>query len=204
MQSTSALTALSTLMGGETKARLLGVLLEDPEASFHLRGLASAAGVDSGNAHKTLKALASADIVRVESDGRGSVYRLDTRSPLAAPLRALFFAAGDLLHDLRAVAAELPAESVLVYGSTAQGRDGPGSDVDLLVIGAVSGIEAQAAFAPVSRKHGRAIEVLTVERGQIERELAQQSAFWRGLFTGSIIILKGEASVASFLSAARG
>jgi predicted nucleotidyltransferase len=204
MVSSSPTSALTALLGGETKARILRVLLADPQASFHLRGLANAAGVDSGNAHKTLKMLASADLVRVDPDSRGSVYRLESASPLAAPLRALFFAAGELLDDLRAVARELDAECVLVYGSAAQGQDGPGSDVDVLVIGGASAIEAQAAFAPVSRKHGRRIEVLTIERRQIERELSEHSEFWRGLFAGRTITLKGEASIAALLSAARG
>ena len=49
--------ALATLFGGMTKTRILEVLLTHPSESFHLRGLALAAGTDSGNTSKMLKLL---------------------------------------------------------------------------------------------------------------------------------------------------
>lgn len=195
--------SLVTLFGGELKPRLLQALFGQADAGLHLRGLAAAAGVDSGNAHKALKALTAAGIVRTDRDARGAIYSIDGRSPLAEPLRLMFVRAGELMDDLRAAAATLDAQLVLVFGSLARGEDRPGSDVDVLVVGALSAIDAQAAFAPVARKYHRPVDVITVEHERLMRELAARSVFWHDIFGGDTIVLKGEGAHAAFVSASR-
>ncbi len=195
---------LSTLFGGELKARLLDTLTRFPDEAFHLRGLAAAARVESGNALKTLRALHSTGLVKVSSDGRGMRYQLDARSPLAQPLRQLFLVASGLMAELKLVAESLPVSQVLVFGSTAQGTARAESDVDVLVIGDMSSIEAQAAFKPVARQHGRPVNVMVIEAQALTEQLAAGSEFWRAILRGPIIMLKGEDIHAAFGESAVG
>ena len=184
--------SLTYLFGGEGKTRLLQTLFARPEEVFHLRGLATAAGVDSGNASKALKGLVQAHLVKVVPDSRGVRYQADDRSPLFEPLRQLFLAASELLRDLKEVAEKLPAEQVLIFGSVAQGTDRPESDIDILVVGDLSAIEAQAAFNSVGRKHRRHVDVLVASRVTISKQLEDGSLFWRDILGHRSILLKGE------------
>lgn len=182
---------LAYLFGSQAKARLLSVLLSNPHGAYHLRGLAAAAGVESGNAVKMLRALVAAQLVKQLPDARGARYQADERSPLFAALRQLFLAADALLQDLRAVADNLQAEEVHVFGSMARGTAAPDSDVDILVVGDLSTIEAQAAFKPVARKHKREVSVLVVDRDTLRKQAAEGTPFWRDVLAHPVITLRG-------------
>jgi predicted nucleotidyltransferase len=183
---------LAYLFGSQAKARLLGVLFSNPHEAYHLRGLATMAGVESGNAVKMLRALAAAHLVKQVSDPRGARYQADDRSPLFGALRQLFLAADALLQDLRRVADTLQAEEVHVFGSMARGTARPDSDVDILVVGDLSTIEAQAAFKPVARKHKREVSVLVVDRDTLRKQAAEGAPFWRDVLAHPVITLKGD------------
>jgi predicted nucleotidyltransferase len=95
-----------------------------------------------------------------------------------------------LLADLRVVAKEIDGE-VAIFGSSASGTDTPESDVDVLVIGPVSQIAAQAAFKRISRRYKRPINVTVIEAKTLQDELAKGSAFWKSVLSGPTVPLKG-------------
>lgn len=194
--------SLTYLFGGALKTRLLQALVMHPETAYHLRGLATAAGVDSGNAVKALRGLIDAHFVKVVPDIRGLRYQIDERSPLIEPLRQMFLLSSELMTDLKSTADTLPADHVLVFGSLARGSDKPESDIDILVVGDISTIEAQSAFKPVSRKHRREINVMAVDAATLERQLSEGSEFWRDVMDNKTILLKGKKLNDSFSQAA--
>jgi len=184
--------SLAMLFGGQTKARILEVLASRPGESFHLRGLAHAAGMDSGNTSRILRPLVRAGVVLETDDGRAARYALNDRSPVARPLRELVAAAGSLMVDLRAAAVGLDALYVGIFGSVAQGKDDVHSDVDVLVVGPANSVQAQAAFKPVGRKHRREINTLAITREQLAQHLAEGGAFWSSVATNRRIDIQGD------------
>ena len=184
--------ALATLFGGQTKARILEVLASHPGQSFHLRGLAHAAGTDSGNTSKLLRSLVASQLVLAAPDSHSTRYSLNEGSPLARPLRELVASAGALRADLIAAAKPLGAAYVGVFGSVGAGTDGAASDVDVLVVGDVNGVAAQAAFKAVGRKHRRTINALAVTEAELVRHLAEAGAFWRSIADGKRSDLHGD------------
>ncbi len=182
---------LVTIFGGKTKARILETLLTHPSESFHLRGLAQAAGTDSGNTSKLLKLLVESGLVLAAPDRHSTRYSINSGSPLAAPLRQLVACAGSLMVDLREVASTLFAAYVGVYGSVAAGTDDGNSDVDVLVVGKLSAVAAQTAFKSVARKHGNAISVVAVTARELTQRLSEGGAFWVSVANGRKIDLKG-------------
>jgi predicted nucleotidyltransferase len=192
--------SIAYLFGGELKARILQTLLLNHDQAYHLRGLAAAAGVESGNALKALRSLTGAHFVKTVQDSRGVRYQAEDRSPLFEPLRELFLRSGELIADLKEVATQLPVEQVLIFGSVAKGTDTPDSDIDVLVVGDISSIEAQAAFKPTSRKHGRAVSVMAIDHETLAGQ--EMSEFWHDVLANKVIMLKGKKLDASFRTTA--
>jgi predicted nucleotidyltransferase len=182
---------LITIFGGKTKARILETLLTHPSESFHLRGLAQAAGTDSGNTSKLLKLLVESGLVLAAPDRHSTRYSINSGSPLAVPLRQLVACAGSLIVDLRDVANGLTATYIGVYGSVAAGTDDGDSDVDVLVVGKLSVVAAQTAFKSVGRKHSKAINVVAVTPNELTKKLSEGGAFWASVAAGRRIDLKG-------------
>jgi hypothetical protein len=182
---------LTALFGGKTKARILDVLLSNPNQTFHLRGLAQAAGTDSGNTSKLLRVLVDGGLVRALPGSPSTRYAINLDSPLAEPLRLLFARAGSLIEDLRSTAQTLEAVYVAVFGSQAAGTADALSDVDVLVGGELSAVSAQAAFKPVGRKHCKNINVMVVSLPELALQLGAGGTFWSSVAAGPRVDLKG-------------
>lgn len=183
--------ALPILFGGKTKARILDVLLSHPEERYHLRGLAKAAGTDSGNTSKLLKPLVDTGIVVATRDSHSTRYAINVHSPLVGPLRQLVAVAGSLVTDLREAAGSLAAAYIGVYGSVAAGTADEASDVDVLVVGDLSSVAAQTAFKATGRKHRKTINVVAVPPAELARNLQEGAALWTSIAGGARIDLKG-------------
>jgi len=182
---------LRELFGGELRFRILRALFEEPGREFHLRGLAAAAAVDSGNAHRMLKKLIQAGLCEQVANAPYPKYRARQDNPLYPELTRLFSRGRDLINAIRGVASGLEG-TVAIYGSVARGEDLPQSDVDVLVIGPVSSIMAQAAFKPVARTYDRKINANAITAKDLVSQLDAGSAFWRDVLSGPLITLKGE------------
>jgi predicted nucleotidyltransferase len=182
---------LKELFGGELRYRILRALLEEPGREFHLRGLASAAAVDSGNAHRLLKRLIDAGVCEQVAALPYPKYRARQDNPLLPELARLFSRGTGLINAIRDVAQGLEG-AVAVYGSVARGEDKPQSDVDVLVIGPLSTIMAQAAFKPVARAYDRRINANAVTEADLVSQLEAGSAFWRDVLSGPLLKLKGD------------
>lgn len=182
---------LKELFGGELRYRVLHALFEEPGRALHLRGLAAAAGVDSGNAHRMVKKLVELGIVERVADLPYPKYRARQDNPLYPELARLFSRGRELVEAIREVAQKLEG-TVAVYGSVASGQDRPQSDVDVLVVGPISTIMAQAAFKPVARAHNRKINANALTEEDLISQLEAGSAFWRDVLSGPLIKLKGD------------
>lgn len=182
---------LNYLLGGELKAKILKELVTHPTDAYNLESLAHAACVKSESLTGLLTELIAYKFVTKIEDKRGVAYQINEKSPFLEPLRQVFSAANQLADDLKAVSAAMTeADLVLLFGSVAKGTDTPKSDVDILVVGEMSAILAQAAFSDVSKKHNRDINVLTVTPSELRSDLSSGSKFWTEIWSHSVT-LKG-------------
>src|SRR5260370_40299324 len=69
---------------------ILRFLAEDPDNSFHGRGIAESAGVSSGAASMTLRALQDSGLLGMEEKGRMKFDKLDLSNPVSREFKILF------------------------------------------------------------------------------------------------------------------
>ena len=105
----------------------------------------------AGTINRELTRLAEAGLLKREKRGNQQLYSADTAGPifaeLASILRKTSGMADVLLRALAPVAPKLCL--AFVFGSVAQGRETPGSDIDLMLIGDISFREVVELLFPV-------------------------------------------------------
>lgn len=183
---------LDDLFRDRSHVRVLRALTLLPGTTASARTLAARAGVSHPTASKVLASLVDVGVVGVERRPRLSLFRLNLDHVLADTVVDLFRREGamydGLLDALRAALA--PARSKIreayVFGSVAEGRSSPTSDIDLAITcraadrSAVNDVAERAAEA-IHRRFGNRLNVLLEGRSadSLRRSRDGQGRLWR-------------------------
>jgi DNA-binding transcriptional ArsR family regulator len=143
----------------KTRQGILAAMLVQPHKAWYVSELARRMKVPSSSLQRELQDLTSAGILKSHRQGRMAYYQANADSPLFPDLRGLLLkTAGlvDVLADaLKPLAAKL--RLVFVYGSIATGTERSDSDIDLMVIGAISPLDLALPLRRARQLLGRDI-----------------------------------------------
>lgn len=182
---------LSELFAGKGRLLLLRELYRNPDREFSARELATAAGTDNGNTHRWLQRWESVGLV-VRSLVNPLRYTA-SKDPALRPLGVLFSPQNSLAYRLAELFAPMVSiEYAAIFGSVALYAESATSDVDILVLGAVSELKLNALLRPLAREHGREFNASVFQMSQFMRLLTQGDAFVCEVVAQPLIHLKGD------------
>jgi predicted nucleotidyltransferase len=187
---------LVEVFGGTGRSRMLRALFSEPGRGFGQRELAAVAGVDPGSVARLLKRWVVAGlVVRRQADGLPRYAA--SQDPELAPLARWMQQDSALVATLRSALSPLKGVDVaLVFGSVAAGQAGAQSDVDVLVLGAVSELKLNAALKPAGRVLGRAVHATAFTRDSFKQQILGGESFALGIVEGPRLALIGELDAA--------
>ena len=194
-----AASVLSELLGGQYRSRILELLYLNSEESFHLRGIATRTGVPPASLHALLPKLAGSGLILAAGDAGSKRYQANAKLKGAEDLTRLISHYALPVQRLREVADSLDSVTVAaVFGSYASGKAKPDSDIDVLVVGEISRVDAQAAFKALARDLNRAINVMALKDAEFIRQWRLRSSFVRDVLSNPFLPLKGDLSAAAY------
>lgn len=196
---------LEQLFGSRIRARLLGWLFSHPGERYFVRQLAGILDEDPTNLSRELARLASLGLVSTASEGQQKYYHADPSSSVYPELRGLVLkttGAGGLLRE-----ALVPLASrirvAFVYGSVAAGKETPGSDVDVMIVGDVTLEEVVEALLPVQEQLGREVNPTVYPPSEFCERLLQGNPFLKAVTEGPKVFLIGNLDELERLAAGR-
>jgi predicted nucleotidyltransferase len=154
------------LLFGAYRRRVLSLLLLRPEETFYVREIGRLTGVPAGPLHRELKALTGAGLLVRQASGNQVLYQASRDSPIFEELAGIFrktAGLADVLREsLRRIAGEI--DIAFVFGSVAQGKEKPTSDIDLLVVGSVPFANVVEASHAARERLGREINPVVMSK----------------------------------------
>ncbi len=167
--------------------------LADTEAGLHLRELERRTGLNKHGLARELHALRDAGILVSTQVGNQIIYRLNPECPIYDELRSIIRKtvglAGVLREALQPFADRI--DLAYVYGSFAKGEVRPDSDVDLMIVGAVSLRGVASAIRSASRTLHRAINPTSYAPDEYAAELRAKDSFVDRVHNGPRITVIG-------------
>jgi predicted nucleotidyltransferase len=184
---------MTELFGGAGRYKALRCLFEHANQSFGTRELATAAGIDAGNASRWLRRWSDLGLLdqRVE---HGRTLFQASKDPALAPLKLLLQQDSETAQLLTAQLEtfEEEVEAAAIFGSAARGETHVDSDVDLLLIGPnLSKLMAQAHFKAAGRKLGRPVNVQVFSRKAWQEAIDSGDTFVHDVLANPVVNLKG-------------
>jgi uncharacterized protein len=167
---------LSATLFSKNRRAVLGLLYGNPEQAFYLRKIVRLTGGGHGAIQRELKTLWQAGIVTRTVCDKQVYFQANSDCPVFEELKVLILKTVGVADVLKAALASLGEriELVWIYGSMAQGRQKPDSDVDVLVVGDVGFQEVVAALTEVQSQLGR----------EVNPTVYTQDEFWSKLSAG--------------------
>ena len=174
---------LMELLFGRYRQRVLSLLLLHPDSSYYVRELARLTGTSAGTLHKELTRLAQAGLLLRQEQGNQVRYQANRACPVFAEMASLFRKTTGLVDVLAEALQPVAGDTALafVFGSMALGKEQPGSDVDLLLIGTPAFAAVVEVLYPAQETLQREINPVIYSEQEFARRLAANEPFLREL-----------------------
>lgn len=194
MGTLAEVTDLASALFGRARRVVLGLLFTHADESFYLREIARRLDLGLGAAQREVQRLSGAGILRRTARGREVFYQANPDCPIFQELRGLAIKTAGVGDVLKAALAPLAAriDVALVYGSMGRGDPEHHSDVDILVVGAVSFAEVVTALAPAQETLAREINPAVYPPAEFRAKLAAGHQFLTSVLRGPALPLMGD------------
>jgi predicted nucleotidyltransferase len=170
---------LSSLLFSEYRRRVLGLLLLNPSANYHVRELARLTGTSAGTLHKELSKLTAGGILQRKQVGNQVHYSANLACPIFEELSSILRKTSGLVDVLAKALLQIENQIhfAFVFGSVARGEQQSNSDVDVMLIGALSFADAVQALHPAQAILQREINPVVYSPEEFERRIKNNDSF---------------------------
>jgi predicted nucleotidyltransferase/DNA-binding transcriptional ArsR family regulator len=175
------------------RRRVLSLLLLHPDRALHVREIARLTGTTPGTLNKELTKLHGAGLLERERVGNQVRYAANRASPIHAELAGILrktVGLADVLADAIAPAAA-SISVAFVFGSMARASETAGSDVDVMLIGALSFGDVVKLLYPAQATLGREVNPKVFSPDEWRARLKAKDPFVRDVLAKPKIYLIG-------------
>lgn len=177
----------------DIRAKILSVLLLQPEKRWYLTELASRLETQPSSLQRELEALSKAGLLEQTKDGRRVYFRADTNSPVFEDLRGLLEKTVGLVPILKQEVDSFGERIQLafIYGSTARSEELSGSDVDIMIVGDVGLADLVPSLRRAERRFGRPVNPTIYSLKEFSTKSKNNDHFLTAVLRGAKEFVKG-------------
>jgi len=193
MSTTPKNNSLASALFGKTRWAILSLLYGHADEAFYLRQIARLAGVGLGAVQREVKNLSKAGIILRTIQGRQVYFQANPECPVFKELKSLMVKTAGVGDVLRLALASIADHIIVafIYGSFARGEEQRSSDVDVLVVGAVTFAQVVSALESAQETLGREVNPTVYPPSEFRSKLAASHHFLKTVLNEERIFLIG-------------
>ena len=187
-------TLLCSGLFGKTRQAVLALLYGRANSSFYTKQILDAVKTGRGTVQRELKNLTSAGIITREVEGRQVYYQANDRCPIFNELKSIVrktFGVADIIRQSLATVAD-KIQVAFIFGSIASGNEDITSDIDIMVVGAISFGEVVSLLSSAEEKLGREVNTVVYPVSEFKRKVRDDHHFVKTVLEGEKIFLIGD------------
>ncbi len=172
---------------------VLQLLILNTPSRYYLRQIATLTGLPVRAVQREVARLEAAGLLTETEEGNRKYYSANRQAAVFADLRGLLLKTVGLGGLLESYIDEKRG-SILVaflFGSIAQGTDTAARDIDLLVIGDVTGRDMAGLLSSPAKTLGRELNAMTMTEDEFREKAAEGNPFITGVLQEPKIFLVG-------------
>ncbi len=187
---------LETILGSKLRVKVLGWLFIHPDERYFVRQLTALLGEDSTNVSRELIRLEKTGVLVTTKEGKQKYYQANRESPIYDELHGLIVKTTGVADVLRSALAPSAGRInvAFIFGSIASGNEGKTSDIDVLVVGAISFGDAVSLLSSSEEKLGREINSVVYPLAEVNKKVLDDHHFVKAVLDSEKIFLIGDES----------
>ncbi len=183
---------LEGIFASRTRARLIAAFTLRPGERLYLREVARLIKADVRAVKVELDRLERLGFLRSEASGNRRYMKVNQAFPLYTELKAMAIKTVGLGDSLRAALKQLPGiRFAFVYGSIAKGQETAESDLDLFIVGEVSGPLLHKALSGAKAAVRREINTSRFTFDEVHNRLKKGDSFIKDVLNGQKLFIIG-------------
>lgn len=170
--------------------KLLDYFLLNPTKAHYINELAGMFSLDPGNLFRKLRELEGEGILISENRGNQKYYSLNKNYPLLKELKKTYQVKYGLTKLLKEKLSGIKKlKEAYIFGSYASDSLQQESDIDLLLIGEHSPLEARRSLIPFQKNIGRELNIIDLTERELEKRKRNKDEFINNIFSNKVIKL---------------
>ena len=170
---------LEALFTSHARVEVLKLFFLSSSSRHYMREIATLTHQPIQAVQRELARLEGAEILQSTKEGNRKYFQANRESPLFSELRALLVKTAGFGEIVKRVLRE-KSESILVafiFGSFALGTESSTSDIDLMIVGSITGRELSRLLTPAKEQLGREINPVIMQVDEFWEKIAKRDSF---------------------------
>ena len=179
---------------GKTRQAVLALLYGREDSSFYTKQILDAVKIGRGTVQRELKNLTDTGIITREVQGRQVYYRANEKCPIFNELKSIVrktFGVADVIRQSLATVAD-KIRVAFIFGSIARSADDRKSDIDVMVVGAISFGDIVNLLSAAEEKLGREVNAVAYQISEFKQKVREDHHFVKTVLEGEKIFLIGD------------
>ncbi|HDL64335.1 MAG TPA: toxin-antitoxin system toxin subunit [Proteobacteria bacterium] len=185
------MTILSEILSSRARAEIFRILFSGANSELHAREIQRRAGMSIAAVQDELKKLDRLNLINTRPSGNRVYYRSNQEHPLYREIYNLVLKTSGLADLFKEAFEDTRIRIAFIFGSIADGKEKPGSDVDLIVIGNLGLRELSGLLAGLAEKIGREINPHVFSQDEFSQRLNQVDPFLNRVISSPKLFIKG-------------
>lgn len=184
---------IPTILRSKTKLAILELFFSNPDKEHYLREVEKITGYSVGNVRREMMVMEAEGLFSSRHLGRIKLYRLNSSFPLYSEMKKILQKTVGIEGSLRSALADRDdIDFAFVYGSFAEGREKPVSDIDIIIIGEVKPKIVKSIFFEQQSKIGREVNSIVYSKREFLEQAAAKNHFVLSIIKAEKIFVKGD------------
>lgn len=188
---------LKELFSSKARIALLNLFLLNQAKAYYLREIAAQAGLPIQAVQRETARLLKTGLIDKSASGNRVYYQVNKNCPIYADLKSIILKSSGMAGLLRQYlndAGEDDIRIAFIYGSYAKNTENINSDIDLLIIGGITGRKISSLLAPAKFELKREINSNIYSEQEFRSRITTKDHFITGILKEPRIFLIGNAN----------
>jgi predicted nucleotidyltransferase len=184
---------LEQLFSSAARAKVLTLLLLNAADRFYQRQIAELTGLPIRAVQREVERLTHIEVLQRTDEGNRAYYQVNRDSFLFPELKGLVLKTAGLARLLNKALADSDAVRLaFVYGSYASGQETAASDVDLFVVGTITGRQLSALLRTFRDTMGREVNAYLATPEEFRQKVQGHDSFVQNVLNNPKVFIVGD------------